>query len=73
MKKAILSAVFCLTLIAANAGQFFGKYEYKAIAMNEGDCMYIRHYYQSRFFGFSMGTGYWDENISGGCGGHQPE
>ena len=29
MKKMILSAVFCLTLISANAIQLFGKYEYK--------------------------------------------
>jgi len=66
-KKAILSAALCLTLVAANAGPMFGEYDFKQISMTDGDCMYIRHYYQTRFFWIVVGSGYWDEQISGTC------
>lgn len=69
MKRKLLTALMTLTLVCgftihASAGWFFGKKEHHQFAWNDGKCAYIRHYYEQRFFGFTMYTDYYDEEIA---------
>ncbi|MCG9900929.1 MAG: hypothetical protein MH132_13075 [Hydrotalea sp.] len=70
MKKkiAISALVMVLTIgsvSTASAGWFFGKKQYHEESWSDGKCVYIRHYYETRFFGFTTGAGYYDEKV--GC------
>ncbi|MDB9482296.1 hypothetical protein PN476_06655 [Dolichospermum circinale CS-537/05] len=70
MKKKIAIGALVLALVItsvspASAGWFFGKKQYHEHAWSDGKCAYIRHYYETRFFGFTTGTGYYDEKV--GC------
>jgi hypothetical protein len=70
MKRKLLTALMTLTLVCgftihASAGWFFGKKQHHEHGWSDGKCAYIRHYYEERFFGFTVGTGYEDEKV--GC------
>lgn len=68
MKKNLLFLALVCTLVLgstnqAYAGWFFGKKQYREDAFTYGDCVYIRHYYEHRFFGFTVGELFFEDEL----------
>lgn len=69
MVKKVIPISLAFLLITTNPisaeARMFGKETYLSVAISDGQCAYIRHYYRSYFFWVVTEEGYYDELV--GC------
>lgn len=70
-KKIILGSIIMIMMLITTPVQvdakpkFIGRDVYLSVAMSDGECAYVRHYYHSYFFFIHTGDGFYDELV--GC------